>query len=78
LLSEVFELKLANLEIFDLFDMFNSSENVKSKSSELAFFSFYELLLDNSYTSVNLDFIEIFQLFEKSQYDSKDKSILLA
>lgn len=78
LLSELFELKLANLEIFDVFDMFDSSENVKSKSSELAFFSFYELLLDNSYTSVNLDFIEIFQLFEKFVYDSKDKSILLA
>lgn len=78
LISKIFELQLANLETFDIFDMFDSSENVKSKSSELAFFSFYELLLDNAYTSVNLDFVEIFQLFEKFIYDSKNKSILLA
>ena len=78
LLSELFELKLANLETFDILDMFDSSENAKSKSSELAFFSFYELLLDNSYSSVNLDFVKIFQLFEKFMYESKDKSILLA
>lgn len=78
LIAEVFELKLANLQSFDIFDLFDSSENVKSKTSQLAFFSFYDLLLENSNTSVNLDFVEIFQLFERFIHDSKDKSILLA
>jgi len=78
LISEVFELKLANLQNFDIFDLFESSENVKSKTSELAFFSFYDLLLDSSNTSIDLDFIEIFQLFEKFIHNSKNKSILLA
>ena len=78
LIAEVFELKLANLQNFDIFDLFESSENVKSKTSELAFFSFYDLLLDNSNTSIDLDFIEIFQLFEKFIHNSKNKSILLA
>ena len=78
LLSEVFELKLANLEDFASWDVLESSEFFKSKSSELLFFSFYELLLDNSNTSANLDFIEIFQLFEKFLYDAKDKSVFLA
>lgn len=78
LISEVFELKLANLEIFNVFDMFESAEYAKSKTSELVFFSFYELLLENDSMSINLDFVGIFQLFEKFIHDSKDKSILLA
>ena len=57
--------------------MFESSEAVKSKSSEIVFFSFYENLLNDSNNSISEDFIQIFRLFEQFLKDSKEKSILL-
>lgn len=40
LISEVFELQISNLESFTFFDLFESSELAKSKTSELIFFFF--------------------------------------
>ena len=75
--GELLELKRDALETFDVFDMFESFELVKSKSSALHFFSFYENLLEDSNGSLNEDFIKIFKLFEEFLNGSKDKSILL-
>lgn len=76
-ITELLELKRDSLETFNVFDMFDSSELVKSKSSEIVFFSFYENLLNDSNNSISEDFIQIFRLFEQFLNNSKEKSILL-
>ena len=61
---ELPELERDSLKTFNVFDMFEFSEVVKSKSSEIVFFSFYENLLNDSNNSISEDFIQIFRLFE--------------
>ena len=87
LFNDVYKNELSNLETFDVFDLFDSAEFVKSKSSNVWILSFYEGLLndieieDRTSPKTNLRFvigdvcvvILLFQLFEEYLLSSKDK-----
>lgn len=57
--------------------MFDSSEQFKSKTSDLEFYSFYESLLSNFDDDEAKDVSQIFKIFEEFLYSSKDKSVFL-
>ena len=76
LLNELYKTQLDLLQTFNIFDLFESSENVKSKTSEILIFSFYQDLLKDISIDPENTVIEIFKLFEKYLPSSKDKAFL--
>ena len=73
LFNEVYKNELSNLETFDVFDLFDSAEFVKSKSSNVWILSFYEGLLNDIEIEDRSVVILLFQLFEEYLLSSKDK-----
>lgn len=73
LLNDVYKNELSNLETFDVFDLFDSAEFVKSKSSNVWILSFYEGLLNDIEIEDRSVVILLFQLFEEYLLSSKDK-----
>ena len=76
LFNELYKTHLDLLQTFNIFDLFESSENVKSKTSEILIFSFYQDLLKDISIDPENTVIEIFKLFEKYLRSSKDKAFL--
>jgi hypothetical protein len=67
LFNDVYKNELSNLETFDVFDLFDSAEFVKSKSSNVWILSFYEGLLNDieieDRTSPKVMFVLLFCYF---------------
>lgn len=80
--SQLWDLEKLELEGFEIFDMFESSEQVKSKSSQIELFSFYHLLIYEDWAKeIKNDGkgpnIKLFQLFERFLYSLDEKTVLL-
>ena len=73
LFNDVYKNELSDLETFDVFDLFDSAEFVKSKSSNLWILSFYEELLNDIEVEDKSVVILLFQLFEEYLLSSKDR-----
>lgn len=75
--TELSQIERSELEFLDVFDMFESSETVKSKSSTIILYSFYEDLVKNILLEQKSEILELFQLFEESLSTSQEKTSLL-
>ena len=64
--TEILKIERSDLEFFDVFDMFESSEIEKSKSSTISLYRFYEDFVKNILLKEKSEIIELFQLFEES------------
>lgn len=76
-IDELFDAIRIDLETFEIFDIFESSENFKSGSSKIAYSSFYQDLFPSLTLDSNDNFIEIFKLFESFLHSVEDKTIFL-
>ena len=76
ILNDLYKSQLYDLETFSVFDLFESSENVKSKTSDILLFSFYQDLLRDVRSDENSTTVELFKLFEEYLRSSKDKTFL--
>lgn len=76
-IDELFDSTKIDLESFEIFDLFESSEQFKSGSGKIAFSSFYQDLLVNLTLDSNDNSIQIFELFEIFLYSVKNKTIFL-
>ena len=76
-INAVLEVEFDDLESFTIFDMFESAEISKSKSSEILFYTFYQTLIENIISKCENPDFEIFQLFEESLIIAKNTSFIL-
>ncbi len=68
---------MAELETFDIFDLFESDEGAKSKKDFIFFYSFYQDLFEDLISKEKTNTRPIFELFEESLLNSEQKIILL-
>ena len=79
-IDELFDSTKIDLETFEIFDIFELSEHLKSGSSKTAFSSFYQdllLSLTLEASESNDNSIQIFELFEFFLYSRSQKLIFL-
>jgi len=73
--NDILELERDALEKFSVFDLFDSSEEAKSKVAELKFYTFYEDLFDDITNNSKGGSIQLFKLFEQYLYSLKDNIV---
>jgi len=77
MLNDILQVQMAELETFNIFDLFDSAEETKSKKDLIFFYSFYQDLFEDLINTEKTNTRPLFQLFEEFLLNSEQKIILL-